>query len=43
MLGGSRRMGDENGNLHIPESLNMPHFIKSFLNELILVTSDLFV
>ena len=36
-------MADENGNLHIPESLNMPCFINSFLNELIPVTSDLFV
>ena len=37
-------MADGNGNLHIPESLNMPHFINnSFLNELILVTTDLFV
>lgn len=36
-------MADDNGNLHIPESLNMTHFINSLLNELILVTSDLFV
>lgn len=29
-------MGDENGNLHIPESLNMPHFINSLLMNLLL-------